>query len=296
MLRSKHIAGNREGVAGAVATIFILLIVLSFINIYIGAYVPSYMRTQEYNHMQDVYQQFSTFQLQNYNLESGHWQYPLATTFVMGSQGEAPFASPTNGQIMFSHSSFSVSIKLNYSLNSTTPIRQYNSAGGSLSLSVQNRYFTPQTVTYQGGAVIVTQDGISFISSGPQFKALYSGSGKTATSTVTLNLISLIGNNFSLSGSGPASLSTSYFSNRSVYLTPPSGTTLNLTINTQSPMALAWVKYLSFSLSQFNNVTGSGSYKSGTYSLTVVNNTVYLTIYKISSLLLRLGVLQTSGS
>ena len=61
-------------------------------------------------------------------------------------------------------------------------------------------------------------------------------------------------------------------------------------------MALAWVKYLSFSLSQFNNVTGSGSYKSGTYSLTVVNNTVYLTIYKISSLLLRLGVLQTSGS
>ena len=301
MLRSKHIAGNRDGVAGAVATIFILLIVLSFINIYIGAYVPSYMRTQEYNHMQDVYQQFSTFQLQNYNLESGHWQYPLATTFVMGAQGEAPFATPTNGQIMFSHSSFSVSIKLNYSLNSATNITQYDSAGGSLSLSVQNRYFTPQTVTYQGGAVIVTQNGVSFISSGPQFKALYSG-GTTKTATVALNMISLLGNNFSLSGSGPASLSTSYFSNRSVYLTPPNGTTLNVTINTQLPMALAWEKYLSSSLSQFRNVTGLGSLyqKAGAYSLTLnlKGNTAYLniTIYKITSLHLRLGVMQTSGS
>ena len=97
MLRSKRIAGNREGVAGAVATIFILLIVLSFINIYIGAYVPSTMRTQEYNHMQAVYQEFSSFQLQNYVQQSGHWRYPLPTTFVLGSSGEAPFTSPTTG-------------------------------------------------------------------------------------------------------------------------------------------------------------------------------------------------------
>ena len=61
-------------------------------------------------------------------------------------------------------------------------------------------------------------------------------------------------------------------------------------------MALAWAKYLSSSLSHFLNVTGPGSYTPGTYSLKVVNNTVYLAIYHITSLLLRLGVLQTSGS
>ena len=134
MLRSKCIAGNREGVAGAVATIFILLIVLSFINIYIGAYVPSTMRTQEYNHMQAVYQEFSSFQLQNYVQQSGHWPYPLPTTFVLGSSGEAPFTSPTTGTLSFQPTGFNATISYNAGIPEYKPQCQfdmYNNTNGT---------------------------------------------------------------------------------------------------------------------------------------------------------------------
>ncbi|MDH2905158.1 MAG: hypothetical protein PXX82_02230 [Methanomassiliicoccales archaeon] len=149
MLRSKHIAGNREGVAGAVATIFILLIVLSFINIYIGAYVPSYMRTQEYNHMQEVYQEFSSFQLQNYVQQSGHWPYPLPTTFVMGSSGEAPFTSPTTGTLSFQPGGFNASISYSVGLPQYLPQCQYdiyNNTSGTVANGIQlSITFIPNT-------------------------------------------------------------------------------------------------------------------------------------------------------
>ncbi|MBX8643690.1 MAG: hypothetical protein KIY12_03050, partial [Thermoplasmata archaeon] len=76
MVGIKRISGNREGVAGAIATIFILLIVISFINLYLVGYVPVYMKSQEYSHMQELYGQFSSLQIQSYNLESGKWHYP----------------------------------------------------------------------------------------------------------------------------------------------------------------------------------------------------------------------------
>ncbi len=149
MLRSKRIAGNREGVAGAVATIFILLIVLSFINIYIGAYVPSTMRTQEYNHMQAVYQEFSSFQLQNYVQQSGHWRYPLPTTFVLGSSGEAPFTSPTTGTLSFQPTGFNATISYNAGIPEYKPQCSYdiyNNTSGTSSGGIQlSITFIPNT-------------------------------------------------------------------------------------------------------------------------------------------------------
>ncbi len=162
MLRSKHIAGNREGVAGAVATIFILLIVLSFINIYIGAYVPSYMRTQEYNHMQEVYQEFSSFQLQNYVQQSGHWPYPLPTTFVMGSSGEAPFTSPTTGTLSFQPSGFDATISYSAGIPQYVPncgFNMYNNTSGN---SINNGQLTITFLPNTAGNNTIYTSGHSY--------------------------------------------------------------------------------------------------------------------------------------
>ncbi len=153
MLLSRHIAGNREGVAGAVATIFILLIVLSFINIYIGAYVPSTMRTQEYNHMQEVYQEFSSFQLQNYVQQSGHWPYPLPTTFVMGTSGQAPFTSPTTGTLSFQPDGFNATVSYSAGVPQYLPQCQYdiyNNTGGTSTKGIQLSITFIQNTTGNG--------------------------------------------------------------------------------------------------------------------------------------------------
>ncbi|MBX8631046.1 MAG: hypothetical protein M1117_02590 [Candidatus Thermoplasmatota archaeon] len=491
MVGIKRISGNREGVAGAIATIFILLIVISFINLYLVGYVPVYMKSQEYSHMQELYGQFSSLQIQSYNLESGKWHYPLTTTLVLGTQGAAPFASPTQGQLSFSPSAFSMSISYplglplamptcqhdfyenftgtssnkvgihatfspdknnsfysvqgsgpansenpiyyvpqnssvcyiinsswvqsddfdvfvggnggpvlnnftlmvflygnndiidftgqgsnqtiwyvsygaynqvfdgnnpcgfqfngkndkgyiqDYGAHDTAPfgwpqfqtVEQYDTVSGSLAAQVSNRYYTPQSVIYQGGGIILAQGGQSYFLNGPEIKAVNSSS---SGASVTLNLVSLIGQNFSAAGNGPVSLSTSYFSNNSVVVGQYRGlnriNVLDLTI--RSDYALAWASYLQHSLSSLQNVTedpgiafvgngcidmsggggpapnppppgggpsppggGSGGMHYvtwGAYSLTVSNNTVELTLFNIAFLSLEVGTLQTS--
>ena len=469
----KGMHGDRRGVAGAVATMFVLLVVLAFINIYITGFVPAAMRTQEYNHMQQLTGEFSVFQQQNYNLESGGWPYPVTSTMVLGSSGDAPFASPTNGVMSFSTSSFSMSLsyalglplslpscnhdfyqnntgtstspigihasfytdsnnsfytsssgpapgpgpggntnpvfyaaqgstvcyvinssyvakddydvflggnggptisnltlvvyvygshniidftgtgnnltiwyisygsdnqvfdnnnKCGFSFNGqndkgyiqdygtgdTSPfgwpqfrtIMQYSSLSGSLSASVGNQFYVPQTIVYQGGAVIVSQNGASVMQSGPEFRAV---NGSSSGASVSLNLISLLGQSFSEAGTGAVALTTSYFSSNSISVGQYNGlnriNALNLTIH--SAYASAWAKYFAFSLSNLQNVTSNPSVAYvgngctdlstapvtwGAYSLTVTGDTLQLSIYNIASLALETGAVQASAS
>lgn len=98
----KTLPRDRRGVAGAVATMFVLLIVLAFLNLYITGFVPATVRSQEHDHMSTVNSEFSQFRLLNYNVETNSWPLPETSTFVMGTNGYAPFAPPALGQLSFS--------------------------------------------------------------------------------------------------------------------------------------------------------------------------------------------------
>lgn len=460
---------DRRGVAGAVATMFVLLVVLAFINLYVTGYVPASMRTQEYDHMQQVYGEFSTMQLQNYNLESGKWPYPLTTTVALGTSGDAPFASPTEGQVSFSSTSFSATLNYRLGMPSSMPssqhtfyennsgsstneigiqatfqpdtngtfssadtgpsgpgsfspvyyvpenstvtyaiyssyvqntafsisvggngglslnnltliiyvygssnivavsgqgnnlsvwyishgsynelsdsgnpcgfifdgrndmayvqdygtgdtapfgwpqfetIGQYYQLGGSISASVSNQFFTPQSIVYQAGAVILSQRNGAIMQNGPELSAINSSSTGAA---VTLNLISMMGENTSASGSGPVSFTSTYFSNRSASISQYLGlnrvNALDLTIN--SAYAGAWSAFFTQSLSSLQNVSSNpqsalagygcvnppGSAVTwGAYSLSVSGDVLHLSIYNIASLSLEVGYVQTSVS
>jgi type II secretory pathway pseudopilin PulG len=471
MLRRKHIAGNREGVAGAVATIFVLLIVLSFINIFIGSYVPSYMSTQEYSHMQEAYQEFSNYQLQAYTLQSGAWHYPMPSTIQLGSNGYAPFASPTPGTLAFQPGGFNASISYsvgvpqylpncgfdmynntsgtatgspgsiqltitflpntagnntvytsgntyrsgpiwyvpnnsvlcyyingsyinkdtgfrfylginstnpkqylnnftlityvygshnrvwfsglgnnlsiwyisygnnnslgkgyhqyecgfrfignndkgyaqNYGTNDIAPpgwphfisVHQSMSLSGLLSLYVQNRYYTPQTVTYEGGSIILNQSGQVTVLKNPQFSLENTSAGVS----LSMDLMSLNGNPFSASGSGSANLLSTYFSNQSFKVFQYKGMNLinNISISITSPEISGWMQMLNPYLVHLKNVTsdisvanlGNGCnspnpYVLGAYSLTVHGDTLNLMIFNIASLIFQTGTLSVA--
>lgn len=457
----KSLRGDRHGVAGAVATMFVLLIILLFISIYAASYVPVYARNQENSHMQQLYEQFSSYQLQNYNMESGGWPYPVTTTMNLGTPGIAPFAQPTSGSLVYSSSAFSASISyklgvpvslpscqhdyyenLNSSnrpthmesyftesstftgptvtttnpnhygvpagsvacyvvnssyinstdfdiflgsttshLNNFTLIvsvygnhnaidffgygdnltiwyisygaynqmfdnsnnfcgfefsghndigyvqdygrgdvapfgwphfqasQQYYSIGGSLAATVYNQYYTPQTLVYQGGAVILSQHNSSIMQNGPEFSAVNSSS---TGADISLNLISLIGSDFTLSGNGPVSLTNSYFSGTNTTVGQYQGmnrvNVLNLTIS--SSYASAWASYFASKLTGLQNVTanplvalvGNGCYDAsgfhvpwGAYALTVSGSTLHLSLFNIANLNLGIGELQTTA-
>ena len=465
MLRRKHIAGNREGVAGAVATIFVLLIVLSFINIFIGSYVPSYMSTQEYNHMQEAYQEFSNYQLQAYTLQSGAWKYPMPSTIQLGSSGYAPFASPTPGTLAFQPGGFNASISYsvgipqylpqcnydiynnsggtstkgiqssitfipnttgngvslwvgkthdggsvwnvsagsvicfyingsyinsdryniylgwgnssnlrplnnftvityvqghndnvrfsglgnnltawyisygsnnrlgdnsypcgfnfygnndkgyaqNYGINDIAPpgwphfisVHQSMSLSGLLSLYVQNRYYTPQTVTYEGGSIILNQSGHVTVVKNPQFSLKNTSAG----ADLSMDLISLNGNPFSVSGSGSANLLSTYFSNQSFKVFQYKGINMinNISISITSPEISGWVQMLSPYLVHLQNVTSNPSVANlgngcslssyvtwGAYSLTVHGDKLNLMVFNISSLEFQTGTMSVA--
>ncbi|MBX8642448.1 MAG: hypothetical protein KIY10_07725 [Thermoplasmata archaeon] len=288
----KKLYADRKGVAGAIATMFILLIVLSFINLYMIGYVPVYMKTQEYNHMQQLYGEFSALQIQNYNLESGKWPYPMTATMVLGTPGSAPFASPTNGRVSFSSTSFSASLSYQLKLAHSN-VTEYYSINGSLSTNVGNQYYTPQTVAYQGGAVILSQGSVAFVQEGPQLSVTKGSNG----ASITINLISLIGRDFTVSGDGPVSLTSTYFSNRSVSFGSGEIGDLNLTIH--SSYTEAWAKYLKQSFGKLQNVTGIQKFPptgtGGEYSIEVSSNSIQLSIFNITDLNIEIGYMQITS-
>ncbi len=422
-MQRKGLHVDRQGVAGAVATMFVLLIVLAFINLYVIGYVPSTVRQQEFSHMSAVYTEFSEFRLQSYNLESGSWQLPASSTFIMGSNGYAPFAPPTTGHLVFSNAqsivvsfplgvplyvptpsktvyntssgingavqygtqppgytsalvlngsynhfnvnvgsttsvdNFTLIIKVNgdhntvniyangngldiwyisygadnalgtfsltgtgnhgyvqtYGLGDTAPpgwphfqsVQQGLIAGGSLSLSVPNQYYTPQEFVFEDGSIIENQSGGAIMLDGPQLTATNASDG----AALSLNLVSLLGQPFSASGSGPAVVSTSYYSNQSFQTGSYAGMNVvsSITLTVSSDYASAWASFFSSSLSSLQNVTndpslaqtqtgGTAQHVSwGAYSLTDSGGKVILTIYNLESMHLTTGSVMVSA-
>lgn len=107
---------DRSGAAGAVATIFVILIILAFINIYVVGYIEPQARLQQYNHMQQLLSQFSTLRVQEYLISSSAWKYPVSSPLSLGTPGLAPFSQPVDGQLGFQP--YGSNISISYALGS----------------------------------------------------------------------------------------------------------------------------------------------------------------------------------
>jgi hypothetical protein len=174
----RSVKWDDEGVASTVGTIMALLVFLTFMSLIVDQYVPVWMKDAESAHMNEAFGQFG-------NLKNNVDTQVLAcqvskiagqscmrvTTFTpitLGVDGVPLFSSPTAGDLQMNPWDGNVSIDFwwqagNYSW-------QYNeTSSGSIDLNVFNRYYVPQRIIYENGAVLVYQVDGQLVGIAPHF-------------------------------------------------------------------------------------------------------------------------------
>ncbi len=195
---SRPLKRDETGVASTVGTIMALLVFLTFLSLIVNQYVPVWMKDSEAAHMNGAFGQFGTmksgidFQIlaATAAAQSGA-QYVPVTTFApvtLGVDGVPIFAGPTTGELRLLPDAAPWTLEFGYSINGVTT-KATDRSSGQVLLDVHNRYFVPQTLAYESGAVIRSQVVGQAVRAEPSFEVTKTNS----TVAVAFTLISLFG-------------------------------------------------------------------------------------------------------
>ncbi len=171
-------AWNDEGVASTVGTILALLVFLTFLSLITNQYVPVWMNDAEAAHMNTVFAQYGDLKssIDNQILSCTVAQLvnrPCSRTasftpITLGVDGVPIFSGPTVGFLDLLPGGSTTFVQFGYGLVGQTAYVN-ETANGTVRLDVPNRYFIPQTVIYENGAIVRFQQDGEIVRARPQF-------------------------------------------------------------------------------------------------------------------------------
>ena len=236
-IRKEGLSQSDKGVATTVGTIMALLVFLSILSLITQQYVPVWMEDKEAYHMDEAMGQFSDLKSTIDNLiMNSYSDYPMYSSFALGSEGIPLFASQTGGIMRLEPTSGGMTF------NFTSGSREISfSGGGGLSLDVRNRYFEPQTIVYENGAILLEQNEKAVIRAPAPLRIDREGDNYSVSIVIT----EIIGDETRIGGTGNVGIiSELWNSDKKTYT--DSNNNLNnvqLTIDTQYVNAYAnWLK------------------------------------------------------
>ena len=281
----RRIRSDQDGVASTVGTVMALLVFLTLLSLIVNQYVPVWMKDSEAAHMNGALGQFSSMKsaidLQNLAAQgSGSDYVPVtaASAVTLGVEGVPIFAVPTVGMLTSDPDAGPFTVTFDYLI--PTPAggdlrtRVREQSNGSIALDVVNRYYTPQKVVYENGAVIRAQRDGQVIRAQPTFLV----TEVNQTLQVRLDLVTLYGRG-AITGASTEVVNTRLFATDvQKYDRFPSNAVI--WVNHTSAYALAWYQFLNTTLAESLNLRG-------TYTATPLDQTFTARIgasvvYKIS--------------
>ena len=176
-----------------------LLVFLSLMALITNSYVPAWMMDNEREHMNQVIDQFGGLKgkvdgmVVQWTIR-GSPSGPMYAPISLGSAGVPLFASPTIGILKTVPGGSSTSaIQMEFNAGDDQTIN----GGGKVELYCPNRYYVQQTLTYENGALIMSQeDGQTLLA--------YPGLSISKTSSnvnVQFTQVDLVGQGMTISGS-----------------------------------------------------------------------------------------------
>jgi len=240
---------DESGVASTVGTIMALLVFLTFMSLIVNQYVPVWMKDTEASHMTGAFGQFGTFKgsvdlqmLAALMAQNAGIHYIPITTFsavTLGVDGVPIFSSPTIGNLYSLPDASRFTTQLTYNIRGVNTKLNETSAG-RIALDVMNRYYIPQSVVYENGAVIRSQSDGQAVRADPTFEV-----------DVVNNSVQVSWTHVSLFGQGSASGTTTegvHSKLLGVDRQDYANVRSDLWINATTASGLAWVAYFNRTL------------------------------------------------
>jgi hypothetical protein len=280
----RSVRGDDEGVASTLGTTMALLVFLTFLSLIVNQYVPAWMKESEAAHVNTVLGQFGGLKgavdlqiLAAHSAAIGGQTYiPVTSTsaVTLGVDGIPIFASPTPSTMTALVGSGAFTVTFDYMVQGTRE-RIVEVSNGSIDIDVQNRYFVPQRIAYENGAVIRYQSDGQIIRGVPTFAVK-----KINTALdVTFGLVSLYGSG-TVSGTTTEVVNSQLFAvDPQEYVSFPSDG--RIWINHTSRYGLAWYQFVNETLA--NSLRLGGTFTKGALGPTFTGKIAGTTVYIVSA-------------
>src|SRR5881628_2890738 len=271
----RDIRRDEEGVASTVGTIMALLVFLTFLSLIVNQYVPVWMKDSEASHMNGALGQFGGIKgaidlqilaAQAAQISGTHYIPVTASSAVsLGVDGVPIFAASTLGTLQSFTDRGPFTVSFDYLIRGVSTHVQEQS-NGSIELDVGNRYYVPQKIAYENGAVIRSQ---------PTFSVVKTNN----TLDISFGLVSLYGAG-SVSGTSTEVVNTQVFAfDRQDYQGFPANAVI--WVNHTSQYGLSWYRFL-------NQTLASALVLGGTFTQTPLDVSYtakigLIVIYKVSA-------------
>jgi len=256
----RDIKRDEQGVASTVGTIMALLVFLTFLSLIVNQYVPVWMKDSEAAHMNSALGQFGglkgTIDLQVLAAQMaasiGEHYEPVeaATPITLGLDGVPIFAAPSIGELSLKPDDGVWTVAAFYDIRGVrTKVEE--TSRGAVELNVGNRYFIPQSVAYENGAVIKYQQDGQVIRASPVFNPVRANNKLN----LTFQLVSLYGGG-AVTGTSTEIVTSRLFGvDRQAY----SDLASTIWLNHTSKYGLAWYNFMNATLAKSVGIT-SGTF------------------------------------
>ena len=283
----RDLRSDERGVASTVGTIMALLVFLTFLSVIVNQYVPIWMTDSESSHMNAALGQFGGFKgaidLQMLAAQAaqdaGTFNIPVTTSTAisLGVDGVPIFSSPTPGTLELNPDAAPFTVAFDYLINGQRR-SVADQASGSVELTAANRYYTPQRIAYENGAVMRYQTDGQFIRVHPTFSVLLSNK----TIDISFALLSLYGKGI-VTGTTTELVSSELFAwDRQEYTNFPSNAVLWVN-HTASRYGLSWFRFMNQTLA--DTLKLGGTYTRTSLDERFIAKSGAVTVYDIRSTL-----------
>jgi len=283
---------DERAVASTVGTVMALLVFLTFLSVIVNQYVPIWMKDSEASHMNTALGQFGgvkgDIDLQmlaaQASADAGTFHIPVTTAAAvnLGVDGVPIFSSPTPGTLELNPDAGAFTVAFDYMLQGVRK-QATDQSSGAVVLTASNRYYTPQRIVYENGAVIRYQTDGQFVRVHPTFSVLVANNSLD----ISFALVSLYGKGI-VTGTTTEMVSTELFAfDRQDYQsTNATGGVVSwpanavLWLNQTSAYGLSWYRFFNQTLS--DTLKLGGTYTRTPFAETFAAKIGVKTIYTIS--------------
>ncbi|HEX9710426.1 MAG TPA: hypothetical protein VGB42_10740 [Candidatus Thermoplasmatota archaeon] len=245
---------DRRAVSGVVAAALGVVLISILLTMVVTFWVPAWGYDNEVEHARDVLGAFGDFKSSvEIRAVQGSTNQTVTSSVPLGVGAVPLFGAETQGQLSYRY------------LEGDTPRfeARITDSGGSVNLSaagalryeIVNRYYDPQTYSYESGAVVLDQREGAAVRLPPAFSI----SNTTGGVLVSLTLVTLEGEARTLTGVEPRTITSRVTVAHAQEFAWPAGTVLSFEVWTWYPSA--WARY-------FNDTAASAGLPEGASEVT----------------------------
>jgi hypothetical protein len=252
------IGHSRQAVSGVVAASLGVVLISVLLTMVVTFWVPAWGYDNEVAHSRDVLDGFADVKSSvETRAVAGATNQTVTASFPLGVGAVPLFGAETPGRLSYRYIEGETP---RFQARLTDEAASVNlSAAGALRYEIVNRYYVPLTYSYEMGAVVLDQPEGSTM----RIPAAMSITNSTAGVLVSVTLVTLEGQEESLTGVEPRTVTSRLTVVHAQEYEWPGGTTLFLNVSTWYPAA--WQR-------SFNTTAAAVGLAEGSYSVTLTGS------------------------